>query len=97
MQKIIDNFIYSRMDEVFRVLSESDPELAVALVKREKLHSEVREIISSDTNLTITAGDCRGLRECLEQDTAVGAILQRAMYRQGYLDCVYLLRSLGAI
>jgi len=97
MQKLIDNFIYSRMDEVARSLPERDADFALALEKQKALHNEVREIITSNKGLMITAGECEGLRECLEHEAAVGSILQQAMYRQGYSDCVALLRMLGAL
>ena len=96
MEKIIDEFIRLRVDDVYRELSKRSVEFAMALHELERLQRELSPLLFCQTSLFITAGDCQALRECLEQETAVSAVLQQAMYRQGYLDCMELMRMLRA-
>ena len=47
--------------------------------------------------MVFSAGDCTNFREYFQLEMEAAAIMQRELYRQGYLDCVSLLVKLGLL
>ena len=47
--------------------------------------------------MVFSAGDCTNFQEYFQLEMEAAAIMQRELYRQGYLDCVSLLVKLGLL
>ena len=47
--------------------------------------------------MSISGGDCLNLRDYLEAEGGAAGLLQGALYRQGFRDCVQALHLLGVL
>lgn len=97
MQSAISMFIQERIEEIVGKLHRTHAEYALANAACRHLLDTIEPIILSQTDLQISAGDCFALRSYFDNELTQNAILEEALYRQGYLDCIRLLSELGAL
>ena len=97
MQADFSTFVYSRIESIMNDLRKNHAGYAVAWTKRRELYDLIDPILRSEGSLTIAHGDCQNLRDDMEQDFITIAVMQEDLYRQGYLDCVELLRTMGVL
>ena len=97
MEKLLLHFRDDRINAVVRSLPEVNAEYAVADQNRKALRELLDPILDSPIPRTISPADCMNFREYLDQDACAEGIAQEELYRQGYRDCVYILRSLGVL
>lgn len=94
----ISDFLDGRIEEIAQDLRKTNAEYALAVDKLKRLYENINPIIiSTNEELTITHGDCLDFKELLDEELTSTAIMQQALYKQGYLDCVKLLRMLGVL
>ena len=97
MQSTISEFLSSRIDDIAQEVLANNTKYALAHAACKHLLDTIDPIICSKTDLQISAGDCFAFRTYLENDMTRNAILEEALYRQGYLDCIRLLSALGML
>ena len=97
MQSDFSAFMCSRIESILTDLRKNHAGYAVAWTKRRELYDLIDPILRSEGGLTIAHGDCQNLRDDMEQDFITIAVMQEELYRQGYLDCVKLLRTVGVL
>jgi hypothetical protein len=91
-------FIASRIDDITKNLRKTNAEYALASDKLTRLYKRIHPIITSTSEeLTISHGDCMDFQQLLDEELTSAAIMQQALYEQGHLDCVKLLRMLGVL
>ena len=97
MKILIRNFCDDRIDDLLRKLPASNAEYAVAEEKRMELYAALEPIFRAKGDITLSAPGCENFREYLDREASAAGIANDALYRQGYLDCVRLLRTLGIL
>ena len=97
MQSDLSLFLHSRIESIMTDLRKNHAGYAVAWTKRRELYDLIDPILRAEGSLTIAHGDCQNLRDYREQDFITLAVMQEELYRQGYLDCVELLRTMGVL
>ena len=97
MQADFSAFMYSRIESILTDLRKNHAGYAVAWTKRREHYDLIDPILRAEGSLTIAHGDCQNLRDDMEQDFITIAVMQEELYRQGYLDCVKLLRTVGVL
>lgn len=93
----VSEFLDNRIEEIAQTLRKNNGEYLLAAEKRKSLFMNIDPIIKSESDITISAGDCLNFREYFDQEFVVAASLQHELYRQGYRDCVKLLTMLGLL
>ncbi len=96
MDQSIVNFLESRTKDIARSLRKSDAAYALAAERTALLYEQIDDILQSEQDLFISAGDCLNFREYGELMRQSDAILRRELYRQGVLDGIRLLSRAGA-
>jgi hypothetical protein len=61
------------------------------------LHKNVNSIINREEEITISAGNCIDFKKLFEHKFESASIVQKELYKQGYLDCIKVLKMLGVI
>lgn len=97
MQQAILGFIEDRIESIAGTLRKTNGEYAQAVKMRKELHEKINPIITSKKQLTLDKCDFADFQEFLQQEFIIAAIEQPAFYKQGYLDCVDLLKRLGVL
>ncbi|MDP4120542.1 MAG: hypothetical protein Q8876_05750 [Bacillota bacterium] len=97
MSLYVSDYLNFRIDEIAQNLRKTNSEYALAMEKSEELMENIDPIIHSERGITICAGDCLDFQEFLEHEFTSTAIMQQELYKQGYLDCVKLLKMLGVL
>ena len=97
MQQATIGFIEDRIEAIAGTLRKTNGEYAQAVKIRKELHEKIDPIITSEKQLTLDKYDFADFREFLQQEFIIAAIEQPAFYKQGYLDCVDMLKQLGVL
>ena len=97
MEKLIQNVRDDRIDMILRSLPHTNATYVLAEKKRSGLYELLDPILRSKEEITISPSDCENFREFVDREAEVESIAMEALYRQGYLDCVRLLRALGVL
>lgn len=97
MSLYVSGYLDSRIEEIAQNLRKTNSEYALAMEKGKELMENIDPIIHSERGITISAGDCLDFQEFLKQEFTSTAIIQQELYKQGYLDCVKLLKMLGVL
>lgn len=91
-------FVDGRINDVSKELHISNAEYVLTSDKISRLYENIHPIITSKCDeLKISHGDCTSFQELLDEELTSAAIIQQALYKQGYLDCVKVLRMLGVL
>ncbi len=85
------------LDRVAEDLRKTDGAYALAAEICSELREKLDPVITSEKELTLDGCDFTDIREYIENESTVAEIEKRALYRQGYRDCVELLRGLGVL
>ncbi len=97
MSMFISEYFDLRIEEIAQDLKKANSEYALAAEKSKELMENIDPILRCDKDIIISAGDCLDFQEYLGHEFACAAVLQQELYKQGYLDCVRLLKTLGVI
>ena len=98
MESDIQQFMIARIEDKFRELYKVNGEYALARNKARELIGCIDKIVLNEKEeLVISRGDCVNFKEYMESQFTEEAICQEELYRQGYLDCVALLKQLGIL
>ena len=98
MESDIQKFVISRIEDKIRNLREVNGEYALAHNKAKEWIDCIDRIILNDKEeLTLSRGDCLNFKEFIDSQFTEEAICQEELYRQGYLDCIVLLKQLGML
>lgn len=97
MQNCMSQLMESQIKEISQALRKDNSHYALAVESNKSLYNSIEPIIKYEGEITLSAGDCLNLREYFEQECEAAAIMQKALYQQGYLDCVKLLIALGLL
>ena len=97
MQEQVFQFVISRIEEIHDELQKTDGAYALAVEKSRYLMECIHPIAESDRDITITARDCQNFHDYFQQQFDAAAIMQPALYRQGFRDCIDLLFILGIL
>lgn len=93
----LSDYVDSRIEEITQNLKRTNSEYSLAIKKSKELRENIDPIIYRESDITICVGDCLDFQEFLEQELTSAAIMQQELYKQGYLDCVKLLKMLGVL
>lgn len=93
----VSGYLTARIEEISQEVKENNGEYAKALAKAKELLENIHPIIHSTKDISITAGDCLDFQEFLENEFTSSAIIHQELYKQGYLDCVKVLKMLGVL
>ena len=83
--------------QIYRKPHRGNGHYALAAESSKLLYDSLEPIVQNEGDISISAGDCLNFREYFEQEFEATAIMQKELYRQGYLDCVKLLVTLGLL
>lgn len=97
MRSEISLFLNERIQVIMDDLRQNNAEYALAVSKRSELYDLIDPILCSTEDISLKAADCLHFRQYMDQDFTTVAVMQTELYRQGYLDCVHLLRTLGVL
>lgn len=97
MSLYVSDFLDNRIEEIAQELLKINGEYALAVEKSKELMENIDPIIHCEEEITISAGDCLDFQEFLDHEFTANAIMQQALYNQGYIDCVKLLKMLGVL
>ena len=97
MEKLIECLVDDRIDAILRDLPQKCPEYAAAEGQKNALYEMLAPILRRRKDITICLSDCENFREYLDLEGQMEGAAQVRLYRQGYLDCVTLLRTLGVL
>ena len=95
MNLYVSDFLNDRIDEITQDLLRTNGEYALAVEKSKKLMENINPIIHCKREIVICASDCIDFKEFLECEGSSAAILREELYKQGFLDCVELLKGIG--
>ncbi len=93
----IEELLENRLGEVMDDLLRQKGEYAMAWEQSRELYSRIDPIVNHEEDLSISGGDCLNLRDYLEAEGKAAGLLQGALYRQGFRDCVQALHLLGVL
>ena len=98
MEADIRQFMISRIEDKLRNLREINGEYALAHNKAKELIDCIDSIIlNKKEELILSHSDCLNFKEFMDSQFTEEAICQEELYRQGYLDCIVLLKQLGVL
>ncbi len=90
-------FISDRIGEISDKVLETNSEYALSREQSNAIYERLEPILNSETDLTINQGECSDFNTLLDNNVFSEAIMEQELYKQGYLDCVYLLKGLGVL
>ena len=93
----IEELLENRLSETRDDLLRQKGEYAMVWEQSRELYSRIEPIVNNEEELTISGGDCLNLRDYLEAEFKAAGLLQGALYRQGFRDCVQALHLLGVL
>ena len=93
----IEMFLNNRMDEIFTGLLQTNAEYALTYRRYEHLCELTDPVVCQRKDIEISGEECDSFMERAEQRNVLESICQRECYKQGYLDCITLLKMLGAL
>ncbi|MPN34654.1 hypothetical protein SDC9_182148 [bioreactor metagenome] len=94
----LTEFLSERIDEIISQLKETNTAFALSDKRSSQLIDDIDPIMMNEKrDMTITPKDCMNISEFFEQELVQEGITQEKLYKQGYLDCVKLLRMLEVI
>ena len=96
-QQVAAQQLENRLGEVMDDLLRQKGEYAMAWEQSRELYSRIDPIVNHEEDLSISGGDCLNLRDYLEAEGKAAGLLQGALYRQGFRDCVQALHLLGVL
>lgn len=97
MNSYVSDFLDSRIEDIIQNLKKNNSEYAIADERSRALYYNIEPILNRDKDITISACDRMDFCEFLEQDLIMTSIIQKELYKQGYIDCVRLLSMLKVI
>ena len=97
MKADIEEFLKDRTNALEKELREKDKAFALAQDKSVEYFERVEPFLTAEGDCTFTAADAGNLRDLFNNEVELEDIFQRFLYRQGFLDCVTLLRMLGVL
>lgn len=97
MQEFVLDFLSGRLDSVVEFFRKNNAEYALAAERKRSLYDAISPMMHVENSMTISEGDGLNLRDYFEQDFIMTAIMEEELYKQGYLDCIQLLRLIGVL
>ncbi|MPM54046.1 hypothetical protein SDC9_100819 [bioreactor metagenome] len=94
----VTEFLSGRMDEIISSLKENNTEFALSAERSSQLLDDINWLMSNtERTIALSPEDCMNVHEFFEQELTQEGIMQQELYKQGYLDCIKLLRMLKVI
>ena len=93
----IEMFLNSRMDFIFANLLQNNVEYALTYRRYGHLCELTDPVVCQRKDIEISGEECDSFIERAEQRNVLESICQRECYKQGYRDCITLLKMLGAL
>lgn len=93
----VSEFVNTRIEDILQNLRKSNCEYAFAVERSDLLMENIDSILHRGKDITISPNDCMDICEYLEQEYTASVITQQELYKQGYLDCIKLLTTLGIL
>lgn len=90
----ISDFLDDRIEEIYSNMRLTIPEYARANKLRKELFDIIDELMSGEHSGALKQNERQQLKEYMEHDFIATAIEQQQFYRNGYWDCVELLKYL---
>lgn len=97
MRLHVTDFVDNRMEEIADNLIKTNGEYARAVKARKDALQKIDPLLVGEKDIVLKPEHCWDIQEYMKQDFTATAIEQRTFYRQGYLDCVDLLKCLGVL
>lgn len=90
-------FTTQRIEDTIAGLRKSNSEYRLAEERHKELYEHIHPMIYRDRDITLAHCDRTEFREFLDHEFNIMAIQQEALYKQGWLDCVTILKKIGAL
>ena len=98
MDDLFSSFISQRIDFLLKELIAANGEYSHAVSELQDISQSLSDILNTDKEfLEISSGDLDAVAEYMEFSRFCANCERTALYQQGFLDCVALLKKLGAI
>ncbi|MPM59108.1 hypothetical protein SDC9_105946 [bioreactor metagenome] len=98
MTNHVTDFLDSRIQDIYDNLKENNVEYACSIQKTKELIDIFDKMIfNKEDEMILSISDRQDVEVFLENDFTRNAIIQEELYKQGYLDCIKLLRLLEVI
>lgn len=94
MSQFFSNCVNTRIDEIMENLLKTNSDYALAVEQRKDLYDNFESVFNAGTEITLSAIDFMDLKDLFDCETASASILQKDLYKQGFLDCAKLVKSL---
>ncbi len=91
------DFLCNRIEKTELDLRANNARYALLEERNRILSDNIEPIMSGDRDITISGGDRLDFREFFDNETDMNGLLRAAAYKQGYFDCVKLLKFLGIL
>ena len=95
MKTSIEDFVVARIEWVNQELWAKDSAYSAASAQSKELFSHISPLIDAKTEIPLTVCDQLNFQAYFENQLTINALFEENLYRQGYLDCICLLRTLG--
>lgn len=93
----LNEIINRRMEELEQNLLKTNGVYAQSAEKNSYLIENVESILKCTHSITLSVGDFMDIAGYIDEENTQADILQKAAYRQGCIDCVKLLRTMGVL
>ncbi len=97
MQQCLNEFVLRRIEDIEGTLFKKDAEYAKAVHSSQRHLEKVEEALLHSKEAEDGKGAKHEFDEYWNSEFEQRALLMEAVYRQGYLDCVALLKTLGIL
>jgi len=97
MQMDFTDYLTERVEDIVANLRKTDGVYSRACSKRRELVERIDPLIMGGEDILLAERERQDFQKLFEEGFTMQAIEQQELYRQGYLDCVCLLKSLGVL
>ena len=88
-------YLDEKREEIMRNLRKKNANYSEYCKSEGELFARIKNIMASKGDIFISDQEKERITELMEQEEHVSPIKEREIYRQGYLDCLRLVVSLG--
>ena len=97
MEYYLEMLLLERMNQVKADLPHTHPEFAYVINQCNDLLEIIDPIINRNQDITVCAEDLKDIRAYIDGLDKQYVILEEVLYRQGFFDCICLLKDLGVL
>ena len=97
MDLFFSDFLFDRIEEILQDLLETNVEYVSSLEKIKTFYDILYPSSEKEKGTMLVPDDLKIFENLLNAETASAAIIQEELYKQGYIDCVKMLKTIGVL